>query len=59
MMDSLLQGLPNVAVYLDDILITGQNEQQHWKLYWSVKRAGLKLKQSKCVFMSPDVEYLG
>ena len=28
-MDTVLQGLPNVICYLDDILITGRNEEEH------------------------------
>ena len=28
-MDSLMQGLPNVIVYIDDILVTGSNEKEH------------------------------
>ena len=28
-MDCLLQGIPQVAVYLDDILITGNSEEVH------------------------------
>ena len=28
-MESLLQGIPNVTVYLDDILISGENETAH------------------------------
>ncbi|KAK0136613.1 hypothetical protein N1851_027216 [Merluccius polli] len=27
--EAVLQGVPNVAVYLDDILLTGCNDQQH------------------------------
>jgi len=28
-MDNLLAGIPGVIVYLDDILVTGENEQSH------------------------------
>lgn len=62
-MDSLLQGLPHVAVYLDDILITGETEQQHLQnldtVLQKLATAGLRMKKSKCVFMAPEVEYLG
>lgn len=62
-MDSLLQGIPHVAVYLDDILITGKTNDEHLKNLDEVLRrfdqAGLRLKCEKCVFQSPEVVYLG
>ena len=62
-MDSLLQGLPQVAVYLDDILITGENDHEHLhnldQVLEQLEKAGLRLKHSKCVFLTPEVEYLG
>ena len=61
-MDSLLQGLPNVIVYLDNILVTGVNEDHFRNLNCvmdCLESAGLTLKQSKCVFMTESVEYLG
>jgi len=62
-MDTLLQGIPHVAVYLDDILITGATEVEHLaNLEQVLKRfsdAGLRLKRSKCVFLAPSVTYLG
>ena len=62
-MESLLQGIPNVVVYLDDILITGSTEELHLETLGEVLRriqeAGLKLKREKCVFMAPSVVYLG
>lgn len=62
-MDTLLQGIPQVAVYLDDILITGATEARHIEnLRQVLKRlsdAGLRLKREKCVFMAPSVTYLG
>ena len=60
--DSLLQGIPNVCTYLHDILITGRNDTEHLKNLEAVlaklETAGLCLKLSKCSFMSVSVEYL-
>ena len=62
-MESLLQGIDGVVVYLDDILVTGSSEEVHLRALEEVlrrlERAGLKVKQSKCAFMRPSVTYLG
>lgn len=62
-MDSLLQGIPHVACYLDDLLITGATEAEHLgnleQVLQRLSDAGLRLKRDKCVFMSPSVTYLG
>ena len=59
-MDNLLQGLDYVGVYIDDILITGKSEEQHLNEVLSrLKKAGVRLKQEKCVFMADEVTYLG
>ena len=59
----ILQGIPNVCVYLDDILITGHNEKDHLNnldaVLTRLDGAGMRLKQKKCAFMLPAVEYLG
>lgn len=61
--ESLLQGIEGVIVYLDDILMTGSTEEAHLKALDKVlsrlERAGLRVKKSKCVFMEPSVTYLG
>lgn len=62
-MDSLLQDLPGVVVYLDDVLVSGTSKQNHLsnlaQVMARLESAGLTLKQSKCVFLAPSVEYLG
>ena len=62
-MESLLQGIPHVVVYFDDILITGQTQEDHLAHLWDVLKwlqdAGLHLKKEKCCFMAKSVQYLG
>ena len=62
-MESLLNGIPKVVVYLDDILITGSNTDKHLQHLSEVLRrlqdAGLRLKADKCEFLSSSVVYLG
>jgi hypothetical protein len=62
-MDCLLKGIPNVAVYLDDILVTGDSEQEHLnildRVFARLSEAGLHIKLSKCYFMKSSIEYLG
>ena len=63
MMEGLLQGIPNVSIYLDDILIAGKTEQDHLaileKILSRLQNAGIRLKHSKCAFMLSSIDYLG
>ncbi|KAG1927827.1 K02A2.6-like [Pimephales promelas] len=62
-MEGVLQGITYVAVFLDDILVTGRNDEEHLQTLARVLRrlqeAGLRLKRSKCSFMEKEVTFLG
>ena len=62
-MDTVLQGIPFVICYLDDILVTGRLDEEHRKNLEEVlsrlQRHGIRLKKEKCRFFSKSVEYLG
>ena len=62
-LDTLLQGIPNVCVYLDDILVTGKTNKEHLEnlreILTRLETAGMRLKEQKCVFLLSEVEYLG
>ena len=65
LMARVLEGLtPNKClVYLDDVLIVGRNFDEHCKnlieVLEAIKRAGLRLKPSKCYFAKHEVSFLG
>ena len=62
-MESLLQGIPGVVLYIDDILITGSSEEEHLHALEQVmdhlETSGLQVRKEKCIFMAPLVVYLG
>ena len=61
--ETLLKDLPGVVAYIDDLLVTGSNKEQHLqnldRVMTRLESAGVTLKRSKCVFLTPSVEYLG
>ena len=62
-MDTILQGIPSTICYLDDILVTGKNDEEHSRNLEEVPKRlqqnGLRVKSEKCKFLQPSVEYLG
>ena len=63
MMENVLQGIPNVVVRVDDILITGRTNDEHFetldKVLCKLQNAGMRLNKRKCVCLVPEVVYLG
>ena len=63
MMDKVLQGLEGVLCYIDDILVSGENEATHnlllEEVFSRLEEHGFRLKQEKCQFLLPKVQYLG
>ena len=62
-MDQLTKDLKGVAVYLDDILVSGSDAEEHLRnlraLLQRLDEKGLRCKLEKCEFAKPSVEYLG
>ena len=62
-MEDLLKDIPNVLVWIDDILLSGKNDEEHLKTLETVlqklEMSGLRLNRNKCFFMEPEVTYLG
>ena len=62
-MDTILQGKKKVICYIDDILITGENDQEHLQTLADVletlKQHGIKIKREKCEFLKDSVQFLG
>ena len=65
-MENLLQGIPQVIVSMDDILmslISGKDDNNHIANLEAVLKklseAGLRLRKEKCFFMVSEVTYCG
>ena len=62
-MDGLFAHIKNCVVYFDNLYITGKDDKEHLETLKRVlgicKQKGLRLKNSKCEFMKPEVEFVG
>ena len=62
-MESLMPGLLDVIVYIDDILVAGATENEPLKrlddVLTQLEQAGLRAQRSECQFMKPSVTFLG
>ena len=63
LIENVLQGLPDVFVYLDDILIFSKTEADHMRtleeLFCRLSKAGMTLSLDKCEFGKAKLDYLG
>lgn len=62
-MENLLKSIPHTVVFQDDVLVTGKTDDEHLRHLEEVLRrfesVGLRVKESKCKFMVPVVQFLG
>ena len=62
-MESLLRDIPNICIYIDDVLVLGETEIEHLIVLEAVlsrlQEARFRLKLPKCTFMLSSLEYLG
>ena len=63
LMDSVCAGLEFVFVYLDDILVASESEEQHVKhltmLFDRLEENGLVVKVKKCLLGVSEIDFLG
>jgi hypothetical protein len=62
-MDQVLQGIPGVCCYIDDILVTAKSDSEHVEriklVLERLEKYGIRAKKEKCSFMAESVSYLG
>ena len=62
-MEEVLNGIPGVTVFLDDIRITGRNDHEHMqRLEEVLKRLSsynMRINLKKCQFFANEIEYCG
>ena len=60
-MEKVLNGLPGVVCYMDDLLIYGRTTEEHWSrlsdVLQAIEKSGLTLKKEKCEFCCTSVKY--
>ena len=59
-METIVQVFKHVQCYIDDILITGSNEEEHLhnleEVLKRLSQYGIRVKEDKCVFLQNKVE---
>ncbi|XP_030586939.1 uncharacterized protein K02A2.6-like [Archocentrus centrarchus] len=62
-MDQVLQGIPGTQCFLDDIIVTGVDEETHLANLAAVlarlEKYGLRANKNKCEFFQDAIEYCG
>jgi transposase InsO family protein len=62
-MENILRGIPFTLVRIDDILVTGRNDWDHFVILitvlYSLEDAGFTVNRAKCVFFADEVTFCG
>ena len=62
-MDQVLRGLPYCFVYMDDLLIASNSQEEHLEhleaIFQRLEDHGLVVSLSKCVFLASSISFLG
>lgn len=62
-MEAILADIPGCVLYIDDILVTGENDEEHLanlkRVLNRLHEVGMKLKPAKFEFMLHEINYLG
>jgi putative transposase len=63
LMETVVKGIPNVLVYIDDLLVHSSSHEEHLEILDALLQRliqhGIKINLDKCVFTSKEVSYLG
>jgi hypothetical protein len=62
-MDQILEGIPHVQCFLDDMIISGATDQEHLdnleEVLSQLSKHGLRDNSSKCEFFNERIEFCG
>ena len=63
MMDHILADIPDIFIYMDDILVYSRNQQSHMEtletIFKRLQDAGLALSLKKCLFGEKEIDFVG
>ncbi|XP_065074491.1 uncharacterized protein K02A2.6-like [Ochlerotatus camptorhynchus] len=63
LVDTMLAGLKHTCGYIDDIVVGGEDEEQHWRnlnaLFQRLQEFGFTVRFEKCSFGRQQIKYLG
>ena len=59
----VLEGVRGICIYMDDILISGKDEQENMQnssqVFQKLQQHCFRIRRDKCSFCQPSVQYLG